>query len=177
MEDLKNPDYVMLEKEFYNLHEELKKEEKILKGKIFEKANKKLRIYEKEIEEEFLEIWKKYGDPEYIFDNFKMHLDPITNHNYISVMTLTTPTGILDLESIALECSEEKREDNDSLESYSDNYKKTRENMKEIFRKFKLYLRWSDALQIREFQERFNILTFEPRYFESKRDEVINKST
>lgn len=165
MKNLEDPNYVMLEKEFYNLYEKLGEEKEILKEKIFEEANKKLRVYEEEVKEEFLNVWKKYGNPEVIFNNFKICLDPQNNHNFSLIKTLTAYNQTLDLEKIARNCPEKERK-HERLDSNKE-YKEIAEKMKQILREERLYLRWSDAPQIREFQKRFNILSFEPKYFES----------
>ena len=165
MKNLKDPNYVMLEKEFYNLYEKLEEEEEILKEKIFGEANKKLRVYEEEVKEEFLNVWKKYGNPEIIFNNFKIGLDPQNNHNFSFKKTLTAYNKKLDLEKIARNLPEKERK-HDKLNYFNKEYKETAEKMREILREEGLYSKWSNTPQIREFQKRFNILSFEPKYFE-----------
>ncbi|MEK6817648.1 MAG: hypothetical protein AABX80_02495 [Nanoarchaeota archaeon] len=164
MKNLKDPNYVMLEKEFYNLYEKLEEENEILKEKIFGEANKKLRVYEEEVKEEFLNVWKKYGNPEIIFNNFKICLDPQNNHNFSLIKTLTANNKKLDLEKIARNCPEKERK-HEKLD-YNKEYKKVAEKMIGILRKEGLFSRWSDIKEIKEFQKKFNILSFEPKYFE-----------
>ena len=49
---------------------------------------------------------------------------------------------------------------------YNKEYKKVAEKMIGILRKEGLFSRWSDIKEIKEFQKKFNILSFEPKYFE-----------
>lgn len=163
MESLKDPNYLNLGKEFWTLYEKLDEEEEILKERIFREANKKLRVYEEEIKEEFLDVWSKYGNPKIIFNNFKICLEPQNNLNCSLVKTLTVYNEKLDLEKIARNFPEKERK-HDKLTSNKE-YKEISEKMKETLRKEKLYCIWSDIPRVREFQRKFNILSFSPRYY------------
>ena len=81
------------------------------------------------------------------------------------IKTLTAYNKKLDLEKIARNCPEKERK-HEKL-NYNKEYKEIAEKMKQILREEGLYLKWSNTPQIREFQKRFNICSFEPKYFES----------
>ena len=164
MDNLKSPEYGLLREKFYANQKIFEKEEKNLKENIFREENKILKTYEQEIKNEFLDIWKKYGNLEYTFCNMEINLDPFNCRNHASVMILKTPKEILDLELIALNFPKEKRE-HYKLENEKE-YKIVADKMKEELRELKLYLRNSEVGQIRDFQEKFNIISFDPRYFE-----------
>ncbi len=163
MESLKDPNYLNLRKMFWTLDEKYKEEEELLMERIFGEANKKLKGYEEEIKEEFLDVWNKYGNSETIFNNFKICLDPQNNHNYSLVKTLTSNGETFNLEKIAKNFPEKERK-HGKLNSNKE-YKEIAEKMKEILRNSGLYLRWSETPKIKEFQEKFNILSFDPRYY------------
>ena len=164
MKDLKEPNYVNLGKEFYNIYQRLKEETLNLREKLFGEANKKLKVYEEEIKEEFLEVWNKYGNSKIIFNNFKICLDPQNNCNCSLIKTLTVYGEKLDLEKIAGDFPEKERKHDELISNKK--YREISEKMIEVLRKERLYSRHSEISEIREYREKFNILSFEPKYYE-----------
>lgn len=163
MRDLKDSNYLNLKKEFWALYEKYEEETLNLKEKIFGEANKKLKVYEEEIKEEFLDVWNKYGNPKIIFNNFKIYLDPQNNHNSSLVKTLTSNEDVLDLEKIARNFPEKERE-HDKL-NFNEEYKEIVRKMREILRNEGLHSSYSKIPKIIEFQKKFNILSFDPEYY------------
>ena len=167
MDNLKSPEYRLLREKFYAKNKIFKKKEKILKENLFREENEILKTYEEEIKNEFLDIWKNHGNVKYTFCNMKINLDPFKCINSASVMTLKTPKEILDLELIALKKFPQEDEDGERFKlEYRTEYREIENKMKEELRELKLYLRNSEVGQIRDFQEKFNIISFDPRYFE-----------
>jgi hypothetical protein len=167
MEDnLKSPKYEQLRKDFISRNTIFEKKEKILRNEIFQNVNKTLELYEKKIKENFLKIWKNSGNNEYEFINIKITLNPFTWHNHASVMTLQTPKEIIDLESIALSIPLKLKEKIGLINIPQ--YESAKEKMRLELKFLGLYNQFSNIEEIGNFQERFNILSFRPNYFENK---------
>jgi len=163
MESLQDPKYLVLVKEYLGKQKDYWKKEKDLGKKVFGEVDKKVAKFEAEMKREFIETWKEHGNSNYSLDKFKFNLDPLNGHNNASVMVMTTPQGILNLEEIAMKIPEKKR--NDIYLWPLKEYRKTAGKIEEALETIHLGAGLSNVDAIKGFQSRFNILNFRPGYF------------
>ena len=158
--------YLAIMDEYFTIQKVYDKEEQDLREKIFKNIDKKVAEVEAEMKEEFLEIWKEQGNPAYHLDKFKFNLNPLNNHNGASVMVMTTPQGIFNLEEIAIKYPEKKRNDNFLFSNAK--YCEVSKKMEEHLISIQLLGGLNNIESIKAFQSRFNILGFFPKYFKEQ---------
>lgn len=114
------------------------------------------------MEDEFRDLWSKFGVKGYSFDKFRFEIDMSSGHHYHRIMGITTPNGTFDLEQIAEKYPLEKRTAFflDNLGEYRETTKKIKEGLNNIG-----FGDWNLPNEIKEFFNHQGILPPHVEYF------------